>query len=221
VRSHGCFQGCDSSYEDRRERAGRNSVGARNAPGTSSRVEGTALEFSTTTEFCQGPVFEIISSQRDPAALYSTLNSNIDNCTEDTKFLVTIDPIDSECWDSDGTDLESSIVLYNFGIAHSCLTSISGCRFTNATNQENSYRILQLTHTHAFQLLHKALHKSHLCTQIMLINLLLTVSLVNISSRNYPITSAAYCGSLEELMLVINAHQKLLPVADCKFAAAA
>jgi hypothetical protein len=123
--------------------------------------QSTAQEFTTATEDCQGSIVKIISSQCDPAAFYALLNSS---SPEDTKFLVTIDPIDSEDQDSDGTDLEASIVLYNFGIAHSFLGSASGCRFGNAKLQDNAYRILHLTYALAFKLFCNAVHKSQLCT---------------------------------------------------------
>ena len=183
----------------------------------------TALEFpmSTTTEVSQGPILKVISSQCDPAAFYALLNSSNTGNPEDTKFLVTIDPIDSEGWDLDGTDLESSIILYNFGITHTCLGSVSGTYCDDVKLQDSFYGILQLTHTLAFKLFRKALYKSHLCTCIMLINILVMVNLVQICSRNDPDASEDYCGSLEELLLLVHAHQKLVPVLDYKFAPAA
>jgi hypothetical protein len=173
--------------------------------------QGTALAFSKSVKVVECPILKVISSHTDPATF----------SPEDTKFLVTIDPIDVEDWDSDGTVIESSIILYNFGLAHSCLGSVSGCCLANAKLQDNFYGILQLTHTLAFNLVRKALCQSRLCTPIMLINKLVLVNLMQISGHIDPDASEEYYGSLHELLVLIQAYQKMIPVDDYKFAPAA
>jgi hypothetical protein len=180
----------------------------------------TSIAFHNTTQVHQGPKLSVVSSQCDPAILYSYLNSN--GCNHDTKCLVTIDPIGCEGWDTDFTDLESAFILYNFGIANSCLSFVSGCSLLKTSFQDNSYCILESTHALAFKLFRKALTRADLANPIMLINMLLTTSLMHMSSRNHdPGTSEEYRRSLKELAFLIKAHQKLLPADDQKYAPAA
>lgn len=182
----------------------------------------TAIAFHPTAQAHQCPILKIVSSQCDPAAVDSFLSSK--ECPQGTKFVVTIDPIDPinvEEWDTDATDLESTFMLYNFGITHGLLSFVSGCDYASSTLSDNSYRILQLTQTLAINIFGKALDKTHLCNPIMLINMLLTVNLMQISFHNDPAASEGYGGSLQELLSLINAHQKLLPLVDYKFAPAA
>ena len=178
-----------------------------------------------TQEANQGPLLKVISSQCNPATVCAFLNIN--DCPQDIKFLVTIDPIDFEGWESDVSDLEAACILYNFGIAHSLSSFSIGCGYERIQLQENAYRILQLTHALAFKLFRKAVHKSHLSNPIMLINMLLTLKLMHHSStlsHTRSVTAGTreqYCGSLQELVFLIHAHQKLMPVVDHKFAPAA
>jgi hypothetical protein len=178
----------------------------------------TSIAFPSTTQVHQGPTLSVVSSQCDPAILYSCWSSN--DCNHDTKLLVvTIDPIDCDGWDTDFTDLESAFILYNFGIANSCVGSASGGGLSKTNLQDCSYRILQLTHTMAFKLFRKALNRADLCNPTMLINMLLMISLMHMSSRNDLATSEEYRGSLKELAFLMNVHQK--PAGDQKNAPAA
>ena len=90
----------------------------------------------TNTDTRQGPMLKVISTQFNPAAVFSTLSSS--SSPQGIKLIATIDPIDLEDWHSDATDLESSVILYNFGVAHSCLGSVSSCGFFKAKLQAAS-----------------------------------------------------------------------------------
>lgn len=179
----------------------------------------TAIEFHPATQARQGPILRIVSSQCDPDTVESL--SSHEGAQDDTKFVAMIDPIDFEEWDTDATDLEAACILYNFGIAHSLLSFVSGCDYASKMLRDNSYRILELTQPLAFQLFSKALNKTHLCIPIMLINMLIAVNLMHMSSQNNPVASEVYCGHLKDLLCLTRAHQKLLLVADNTFASAA
>ena len=176
----------------------------------------TAITFPAATQSNDGPILKVISSQCNPANICAFLNRN--GCHQDTKFLVTIDPIDFEDSETDVTDLEAATILYNFGISHRLL---SFCGFVTAYHQDNSYPILQVTQTLAYNLFRKAMSKNkpHLNDPIMLINLLLTLSLV--VSHDGTVTSEHFCEPLEELVFLIHSFQKWMPVVDHKFAPAA
>jgi hypothetical protein len=181
----------------------------------------TSIAFPKTPQDLQGLHIKVISSQCNPATLCSYFSC--DCCLHDTKFLVTIDPIDFEGWDTEATELEAACILYNFGIATSLLCCARGCHFAHrCLCKDSSHRILQLAHTLAFQLFSKAFKKAHLCNFILLINMLVTHRLMYMSFfNNDPGASEEYWGSLNELAFLNKAHQKLLSVEDQKYAAAA
>lgn len=178
-----------------------------------------AAPFPTSNLSRGGLVIEVLSSQCEPSAVYAFLNRH--DCSQKTKLLVTIDPIDLDSWDSDVADFESSVILYNFAIAHSCQRLVCGRDLVNPQLLRSSYAILQLTHSLAFDLFEKSVHMSHLCNPIMLINTLLTRSLVQMSFSVDAAASEGYCRSLRELVFLIDAYQRIMSEADNKFAAAA
>lgn len=180
----------------------------------------------------EGPIaMKVVSSVYNPALIYAahatyTNNSNV-------MFPMTINCIDSNSWESDedgdhwaDIDFHSSVLLYNYGIAHDCLAATTTTDSSNGCNERmalqfKAYSINQLA-------------SALLCNQFMngssadffaiggLLQLetFLTCNLIRICVQ-LDLAHQDHVRNLEEILLLIGARERMLPTTehDCARAA--
>lgn len=141
----------------------------------------------------------------------------------DTMCCVNIDPVEDFCGrDMERLEVESSFLLYNYGIAHRCAARSTATRWDEATRMnihETAFQIFELAQSVAAKLL-PPLDVLDSPSNVLLVSLLVTANLLHMSSHSVEL-SWQYCEDLEDLLATISEREMVLSQEDIAAAAAA
>lgn len=158
-----------------------------------------------------------VSSQQDPSGVQGAISEAMSRNGKNSVFCcINVDPVDFEECCIETIDLDSNLILYNFGIAHCLLAS----KLEANTNFEGVLvQKLRQSGFHLFRL-SEAFLKERLSEPpfhfqggtVLLISALFTRSMVELASHlNYMEVSEYYRVAYVALLVSIDAQQNLLP----------
>jgi hypothetical protein len=178
-------------------------------------------------------IVKAVSSEYNPAALNEVVAICAHNRKGTFKFPMTIDPIDFEgIGDSlNDVDFHSSVLLYNCAIACDCLAAAAATRkdsSVQASRQERvrAYHMSQLSSYLLIQqsqnYWEKFASNCYAIERVLQLRVFLTHNLIEASIRlDLPLECHMYCQDMEEMFLLIEAGQLLIPLLEDSAARAA
>jgi hypothetical protein len=178
-------------------------------------------------------ILTAVSSEYNPAALNEAVVIYAQNRSGTCKFPMTIDPIDFEGIGDllDYVDFHSSVLLYNYAIAWDCLAAVTAASedsSAQAPRQESdrAYHMSQLSSSLLIQQSQNywenfALN-SYAIERVLQLRIFLTHNLIEASVYlDLPLEYQVHCQNMDELLLMIEAGQHLIPIAEDSAARAA
>jgi hypothetical protein len=178
-------------------------------------------------------IVKAVSSEYNPAALNEAVAICAHNRNGTFKFPMTIDPIDFEGIGDllNDVDFHSSVLLYNCAVAWDCLAAATAARkdsSAQASRQEcgRVYHLSQLSTSLLIQqsqnYLEKVALNSYAIERILMLRIFLTHNLIKASiDLDLPLEYQVHCQNMDELIPLIEAGQRLIPIAEDSAARAA
>lgn len=187
-------------------------------------------------------VWKVVSSEYNPAIIYAAV-ATVSTSNGNVKFPMTIHGIDSnsiERSDSDDGDLadvdfHSSVILYNYGIAHECLAAVATLTTTTAADSLDGC-IDQVVASQQLQLASYSIHRlacNLLYNQFLngresfftigsrlQLETFLTCSLIQ-ACVQLGVAHQDHVKNLEEILILIDARERVLPTTEHNCARAA
>lgn len=157
------------------------------------------------------PLLLRISCEDSPSLVYQTLTSCIEDITSfDVGFPTTIDPVDSEsCTGDDGFYFETSIILYNLGLAFRCVVvSTNDCDCQERAN-EKVHRLFTMAEAMVAYVVVQGNH--YVQCRLLLFKTVLAHSLLNSSiALNSEMYFAKYSLAMQHQLQTIEKYQTIL-----------
>jgi hypothetical protein len=153
----------------------------------------------------------VVTDQDNPFEVYNTLERN-----PGTLCCVKIDPVEWEscCPDSERFNVESSIIMYNYGVAHLLASLLS------PTNGDNVVALHTQTSYHLFELAHSVIDmhlisadEFNVPSNVLLVSMLTSTCLYQLSMlTHHDRRTATNLKCLEWVLLTIITQERLYPM---------
>jgi hypothetical protein len=118
----------------------------------------------------------VLSNQEDPVVVHDMIIKH-----PNSQLCITIDPIDFQQWDQDTFDLDTNVILYNYGVSYTCFAATIRDSKAQSRVLCQSLQIFRLKESFLFEFCDNPSGETLVNRTTLLVNMLLTRNLIQVS----------------------------------------